>query len=451
MALRRRTAVSVPMGEPRRTRHGGAGSAVLQFAITGLVAVALVGLAAFLLQRRAAANQAIDEARNVTRVLASTAIMPNLSQSVVAGNPNALRRLDAAVRTHVLNDQVRRVKLWTADGHIVYSDEPRLIGARYPLAKDDLESLREHKVTADISDLSAPENRFERGQGKLLEVYLPVHTPNGQPLLFETYQRYGSIAHDAQQVWLAFAPALGGALLLLWILQIPLARSLAGRLREGQREREALLLRAMEASDAERRRIAADLHDGVVQDLAGISYGLEAGAEHAGTRGDAGSATDMRRGAAATRQSMRQLRSLLVELHPPNLHASGLEPALTDLCAPLRAHGVDCELDVETVPRLSPPGEELVFRAAQEALRNVLAHANATRTVIRLSQEQERVVLTVEDDGRGFTPDDVEQSRSDGHLGLSLLADRAMDLGGALDVDAEPGRGTRLRLEVATP
>jgi len=439
------------MGEPRRTRHGGAGSAVLQFAITGLVAVALVGLAAFLLQRRAAANQAIKEARGVTRVIASTAIMPNLSQSLVDGDPKAIRRIDRAVRTHVLTDQVRRVKIWTADGHIVYSDEPRLIGAQYPLAKDDLESLRENKVTADISDLSAPENRFERGQGKLLEVYLPVHTPSGQPLLFETYQRYGSIAHDAQEVWLAFAPALGGALLLLWILQIPLARSLAGRLREGQREREALLLRAMEASDAERRRIAADLHDGVVQDLAGISYGLEAGAEHAGTRGDPTGAGDMRRGASATRQSMRQLRSLLVELHPPNLHASGLEPALSDLCAPLRAHGVDCELDIETVPRLSPPGEELVFRAAQEALRNVLAHANATRTVVRLAQEQGRVVLTVEDDGSGFTPDDVEQSRSDGHLGLSLLADRAMDLGGALDVDAEPGRGTRLRLEVATP
>jgi two-component system, NarL family, sensor kinase len=444
--------VSVPMGEPRRTRHGGAGSAVLQFAITGLVAVALVGLAAFLLQRRAAAHQAIDEARNVTRVLARTAIMPNLSPTLVDGNHKAIRRLDDAVRDHVLNSQVRRVKLWTADGHIVYSDEPRLIGAHYPLDEDDLAALRGHnKVTADISDLSAPENVYERGQGKLLEVYVRVHTPTGQPLLFETYQRYGSIAKDAQQVWLAFAPALGGALLLLWVLQIPLARSLAGRLREGQREREALLLRAMEASDAERRRIAADLHDGVVQDLAGISYGLEAGAEHAGTRGDPRSATDMRRGASATRHSMRQLRSLLVELHPPNLHASGLEPALSDLCAPLRAHGVACELDIDTVPRLSPPGEELVFRAAQEALRNVLAHANATRTVVRLTQEQDRVILTVEDDGQGFTPNDVEQSRSDGHLGLSLLADRAMDLGGALDVDAEPGRGTRLRLEVATP
>ena len=207
----------------------------------------------------------------------------------------------------------------------------------------------------------------------------------------------------------------------------------------------------MEASDAERRRIAADLHDGVVQDLAGLSYGLEAGAEHAQSEGDDQSATEMRRGAAATRHSMRQLRSLLVELHPPNLHASGLEPALTDLCAPLRANGIDCQLDIEDVSRLSPPGEELVFRATQEALRNVLAHANATRTVVRLAQEKGRVVLTVEDDGRGFTPDDVEESRSEGHLGLSLLADRAMDLGGALDVDAEPGRGTRLRLEVATP
>jgi signal transduction histidine kinase len=450
MTLRRRTAVSVPTGEPRRTRDA-AGSAVLQFAIAGLVAVAIIGVAAVLLEKRTANKQAIDQARNVTALLGANVIAPNLGDGVVRGDPAAIERLDRTVRKRVLSGAVRRVKLWTESGKIVYSDERRLIGKTYTLKGDELQSLNEGKVVADLSDLSAPENRFERDQGKLLEVYLPVRTPAGQPLLFETYQAYGSIAAETRKVLRSFVPALAGALLLLWVLQIPLARSMVRRLREGQREREALLLRAMEASDSERRRIAADLHDGVVQDLAGTSYGLEAGAEHAATRGDGASATEMRRGAASTRHSMRQLRSLLVELHPPNLHASGLEPALNDLCAPLRAHGVDCRLEIDDVPRLSPPGEELVFRAAQEALRNVLAHAEARTAVVRLAQEDERVVLTVEDDGRGFTPGDVEQSRSDGHLGLSLLAERAMDLGGVLDVEAQPGRGTRLRLEVATP
>jgi two-component system, NarL family, sensor kinase len=447
----RRRSASAPVGEPRRTRDA-AGSAVLQFAITGLVAVALVGAVAVLLESRTANKQAIDQARAVTRLLALNVIEPALTDGAIGDDPKARKHLDDVVRKRVLSDTVLRVKLWTEDGKIVYSDEPRLIGKRYKLGEDDVESLNEGKVAAEISDLSAPENRFERDRGKLLEVYLPVRTsPSGQPLLFETYQDYAAINRETRNLLKAFVPALGGALLLLWVLQIPLARSLARRLRASQREREALLLRAMEASDVERRRIAADLHDGVVQDLAGISFGLEASAEHAASRGDTDTAIEMRRGASGTRESMRQLRSLLVELHPPNLHASGLEPALTDLCAPLRAHGVDCTLEVDDVARLSPPGEELVFRAAQEALRNVLAHAEADTAVVRLKQEDGRVVLTVEDDGRGFTPEDVEQSRSDGHLGLSLLSERALDLGGVLNVDGRPGHGTRLRLEVTTP
>lgn len=69
-------------------------------------------------------------------------------------------------------------KIWARDGRIVYSDEPRLIGSSYPLGADDL---------------ARPENRFERGQGDVYEVYTGVRTPNGTPLLFETYQRSSSL------------------------------------------------------------------------------------------------------------------------------------------------------------------------------------------------------------------------------------------------------------------
>jgi len=109
---------------------------------------------------------------------------------------------------------------------------------------------------------------------------MPVHTPSGRPLLFETYLGFSDVAASGRKVWLAFLPALVVALLMLWLLQLPIALSLARRLRRAHAEREALLLRALNASDTERRVIAADLHDGVVQDLAGTSYALAVAAEN---------------------------------------------------------------------------------------------------------------------------------------------------------------------------
>jgi signal transduction histidine kinase len=337
-----------------------------------------------------------------------------------------------------------RVKLWSQDGRIVYSDEPRLIGNRYRLAADDLEALRTGKVVAELSDLSRPENRYERPKGKLLEVYLPVHTPSGRPLLFESYLRYSSVVADGRDIWRSFAPALLAALVLLWLLQVPPALSLARRLRRDQHDREALLLRAIEASDAERRRIAADLHDGVVQDLAGIAMGLAARADRA--RGE--TATGLRAAADGTRESMRRLRSLLVEIYPPNLSTTGLEPALSDLAAPLAARGLSTRVEVDSALELDPEAEQLVFRTAQEALRNVLAHAGASRAEVRLRGEGDHATLVVADDGRGFTPGQAERRRTEGHLGLDLLRDRARDLGGRLTVESEPGRGTTVQLEI---
>ena len=103
-----------------------------------------------------------------------------------------------------------------------------------------------------MSDLSAPENRYERSQKKLLEVYLPIRTPNGQRLLFEAYFRYGAVSAAGSRIWRSFAPISLGALIVLELVQIPLAWSLARRLRQRQREREALLRQALDASDLER-------------------------------------------------------------------------------------------------------------------------------------------------------------------------------------------------------
>jgi signal transduction histidine kinase len=348
----------------------------------------------------------------------------------------------------VLRNPVVRVKLWTPRGRIAYSDEPRLIGSRYPLADDEVAALNGAGVEAGISDLSAPENRYERRQDKLLEVYMPVHTQSGRPLLFEAYLRFSDVAASGRKVWLAFLPAVFAALLMLWLLQLPIAVRLARRLRRAHAEREALLLRALNASDTERRTIAADLHDGVVQDLAGTSYALAVAAEKAERASRSDVARALRNGANATRQSMRQLRSLLVEIYPPNLRDAGLEPALNDLAARAVARGVAVEVDVVDDVRLSDGVERLVFRTAQEALRNVVEHAGAETCSIAVHANGNGVELLVADDGRGFDHTVLEQRRAQGHFGLALLADQAADLGGSLDIDSTPGSGTRVRLRL---
>jgi two-component system NarL family sensor kinase len=420
----------------------------LQFALSGLFAMLVVALLATIVLSRAGESESVRDARRLTEVLGRSVVEPNLDDGIVRSNRVELATFDRLVHQRVLRSPVVRVKLWDASGRIVYSDEPRLIGSRYPLGDDELATLRGNGVEAGISDLSAPENRYERPRRKLLEVYMPVHTPSGRPLLFETYLRFSDVAASGRKVWLAFLPVLVVALLMLWLLQLPIALSLARRLRRAHDEREALLLRALNASDTERRVIAADLHDGVVQDLAGASYALAVAAENVDDTPANEVARALRTGADATRQAMRQLRSLLVEIYPPNLRDAGLEPALHDLAAKAVARGVAVDVDVAEGLRPSDAVERLVFRTAQEALRNVVEHAGAETCSIDVHANGRGVVLVVADNGRGFERSVLEERRAQGHLGLALLADQAEDLGGGLDIDSTPGAGTRVTLTV---
>ena len=95
-----------------------------------------------------------------------------------------------------------------------------------------------------------------------------------------------------------------------------------------------------------------------------------------------------------------------------------------------------------------PDAEALMFRTAQEALRNVMAHSDAEQVDVSVIVENSHAGLTIADDGRGFSPADAQAAREDGHLGLRVLGDMARDAGGRLDIESEPGRGTRIRLEV---
>jgi signal transduction histidine kinase len=418
---------------------------VTQFALAGLAVLAAFGAAAVLALRGLGNAEALRDARQFATLAGQGIVEPTVAPGLLRGRPQAIAAVDRMVQERVLGERVVRVKLWAHDGRIVYSDEPRLIGTRFPLDAEKLDVLRTGATKASLSDLSGPENRFERGQGDLYEVYLPIRAPDGTPLLFETYQRRSAVASTGRRIWMPFAALLLGSLLLLWLVQVPLAWRLGRRLQRTQAEREALLVRAVEASDDERRRIAADLHDGPVQDLAGISYSLSAAAQ---TGASPATRSTLEQAAAGTRDAMRRLRSLLVEIHPPNLRASGLDAALADLLAPFRASGAETELKVDASLGLDEEAERIVYRAAAEALRNVERHARANRIAVSVERDEAGVQLVVADNGAGFAPEDRERRRVEGHVGLSLLEELAARAGGRLDVRSAPGEGTTFELEL---
>ena len=418
------------------------------FAVSGLAALLAGGLAVALVLREAGAEQAMRNARQLAGMVATGAVEPNLSDRLLAGDSAAVERLDRTMRQHVVRAPVERVRLRSRDGRVLYSDEPRLIGSRDPLEHDQLGGMRTRAVAAEVAGVPSTHDGLAPSTGELLEVSLPVRTPSGEPLLFEAYMRYESVAADGRRMWLALMPPLLAALALPWLLQLPLARSMLGRLREGQREREALVVKAIEASNLERRRIAGELHDGVVQDLAGLSFSLAAAADRLDTASTAEARDALQRGAIATRESLRRLRSVLVELYPLNLRSTGLEPALADLLAPLRARGMAAHLEVAPDLELRDDAERLIFRTAQEALRNAVAHAEARSIWVHVVAAGRRAIVSVRDDGRGFDATYVEGRRATGHVGLALLADRARDLGGTLEVESAVGAGTCVRLEV---
>jgi signal transduction histidine kinase len=417
----------------------------VQFALAGLVVLAVFGAVAVLALRSLGHEEALRDARQFASLAGQGIVEPAIDVDLLGGNPASIATVDQVVQERVLGDRVVRVKLWDRNGRIVYSDEPRLVGSTFPLDAEKLDVLRTGSTKAELSDVSGPENRFERGLGDLYEVYLPVRAPDGTPLLFETYQRRSAVAATGRRIWVPFAALLLASLVLLWLVQVPLAWRLDRKLRRTQEEREALLLRAVEASADERRRIAAALHDGVVQDLAGISYSLSAAAQ---AETSPGAREALQHGAAGTRDSMRQLRALLVEIHPPNLRASGLEAVLTDLLAPLRARGLDTELTIEPDLDLNDEDERLVYRAAAEALRNVQRHARAAAVAVVVRSEGGHLLLEVSDDGAGIPAGERERRREEGHVGLSLLEELATSAGGDLDVRSTPGAGTTFALRL---
>lgn len=431
-----------------RSETPGVTRYIAQFVLAGLIALVALTVASLVASRQAGTDEAVRDAKNRTAVLARTVVWERLTPELLAGDADALAGLDSRMRGIIESESFAHVRIWASDGSIVYSDEPGLTGTVLELGEEAIHAFETREVVAEVSDLEEAENANQRSEGRLLEVYRPMTAIDGTPVLFETYDAFERVDESARQIWLRFLPAVLIPLGLLQLVQIPFAVRLARKVEHSEKERSELLQHVIAASDSERRGIAHDLHDGAVQDLAGVGYALSVVSDRAATSGDHRSVELLDGVQIDVRRSIKSLRSLFVEIYPPNLQRSGLEVALSDLLAAVGGRGIDARLSYPEALELPPEINRIVYRIAQEATRNVVRHADATDLDVEVEEVPGGVTLRVADNGNGFNPNRIDELTEAGHLGLRLMTDLASEAGGRLDIYAKPGVGTDLRLQL---
>jgi PAS domain S-box-containing protein len=207
----------------------------------------------------------------------------------------------------------------------------------------------------------------------------------------------------------------------------------------------------MHAQEMERRRIAQELHDETGQTLTALSINLAEMERALSSDLLPAEAERLAESRALTDQTLAQIRELSLSLRPSLLDDLGLAPALrwytnnyarrTGIAVRFEASGLD--------ERLSPGIETALYRVVQEALTNVVRHADANGVTVQLQGTESKVVAVVQDDGRGFDPQ-ARRGRDISARGIGLLGmrERIALLGGGFRIDSRPGRGTRISVDI---
>jgi signal transduction histidine kinase len=253
----------------------------------------------------------------------------------------------------------------------------------------------------------------------------------------EGADRVGAIAHDPA---LLDDPGLVAAVTAAVRLESD-NRQLTAEVERQLGELRASQARIVTASDAERRRVERDLHDGAQQRLVALS--MELGRLRTAAAGASDPSMSQALGGLATdlETAIEELRELARGILPPILSDAGLAAAVESLA--LRA-ALPVEATVDLPERLPREIESTLYFVIAEGLANVTRHAGATRATVRVSRTEAGVRAEVEDDGRGG-------AEARGGSGIQGLTDRVGALGGTLRLDSRPGQGTRLTAELPVP
>ncbi len=421
------------------------------------LALAVVAFGAVVASRSVARAQALTDAERMTTRMANLVVAP-LLESALSGDQDAYDDLTRAIEIRMRDGYLRQVTVWDHDGRIIFADDPAEVGQTVQTPPEVVAAIDRRETTADFTaEPEATSLTSQEMETGFVEVYVPFEATAEAAFAFEAYYDYARVDETADGLLRQLIPLVLIPLVILMAIQLPIATSMARRVRRHDSERSELAERSLAVSERERIRIAADLHDGPIQDLAGMGYALGAVAMSVPDRHH----DLMQKLQTTVQRSVESLRQLMVDLYPPDLSGGRLPESLANLAAPLQEKGIAVDLVVGSIPELSPEILTTLYRVANEALANTAEHSSASTVKITVGTigppvpggkpGQQAIRLQIADDGTGFDLRRMDR-RSEGHLGLRLLTSRVEGLRGTLNIRTGPGGTTvEATLPLAVP
>ncbi len=225
------------------------------------------------------------------------------------------------------------------------------------------------------------------------------------------------------------------------------------RLKESRERYRQLARQVIITQEEERKKVARDLHDETSQIMAGLALNLQALIEMAENNGiqDQNFKEILQKTHDSTVQIHAEISRIIADLRPTQLDTLGLVAAIRQhIYSNVASRGINVHFDLDNVERQLLPEEELsIFRWAQGAVGNIIQHAQAENVEVSLKQREEKLILTISDDGKGFEIDRLTEMREKGRgYGLLNMKERMILIGGSCSVQTQPGEGTTVTAEL---
>ena len=371
---------------------------------------------------------------------------------------------DLLLTESALGSDIVAFKLWAADGTVLYSPNEALIGQTFD-PHPELERAFGGDIIAELSDLSNPDNVFERQLwDSLIETYAPVRLGDSQQVVAvaEFYQDPEHLLGEIQRAQVRSWLFVGAATLVMYLLLVGIVHRVSNIIESQRSELEGNVTRLRDLLTRNRRlqdrmqaaagrttalnerylhRISADLHDGPAQNVSLALLRLEDLDQKAGNQPN--DTEDLNTVRSSLDSALTDLRSIARGLRLPEIQdLSPTETARRVLKDFKRATGRDVEFQHGKVPiKASLPLKITIYRVLQEALANSFRHANGASQTVTMTSSGNDVNIEISDDGAGFDPQTV---RGDGTLGLIGMRERVELLGGRFEVTNRTPTGTRI-------
>ena len=414
-------------------------------------------------------TSAINRTTSLTALYVDSFLAPELQSLATSPSlsPSEIGSLQRLLSDSPLAQKVVSFRIWSPEGEVLYSPLPELIGRRFDMNGDRGEAAQ-GAVIGDISNLSDPENTYERQRwDHLIEIYLPVRAAGSSRIIAvaEFYQLPDELEAEVNRDRLITWGLVAGATLLAYLALVRVVRQGSetivhqeGELRRQVSELSTLLdqnarlshrirhaaARTTALTELERRRIGSDLHDGPSQTLALALLRLDAVEGRLDAAGQTDDA-DLQEVRGAMEAALTDMRGIAAGLRTPELErASPGEIVVRAVGEHERWAETPVGVDVEGIPAVAPLATKIaLFRILSEALSNAARHGRGAAVEVRVTEGGEGdLIVEVSDKGPGFDP---TQKPGEGHLGLAGMRERAELLGGQFELVSAPGSGTRVR------